>query len=300
MGEFQIDSHLSLEESLKGVLNGRISFIEEQIRHQKDVHKIIHETRRTTKRIRAVLHLIRDETGYGHFYRENTFYRDLARRMAPARDQYVLRESIIQMEGAIRESSSDEEFNDLNEYLSNRVDQELYRFNEAQDGFVRIQEELSQARLRVENYCQLRNSFKSVKQGIHRMYERGRKYLRKVEKRFNMEEFHEYRKCSKYLQYQMEIIQPLFPKLMKGYTKTINKHTELLGVARDMDRLEQYLQSTPSHLLSPSLKEELICHLGAQRDTMRARLLSKSGLIYAEKPNQFIKRIHTYWNQYYK
>ena len=55
--------------------------MENQMKSHEDVHKAIHETRRTIKRIRAILRLIRDETGYNIYYRENRFYRNISRKM---------------------------------------------------------------------------------------------------------------------------------------------------------------------------------------------------------------------------
>ena len=61
---------------------------------QEEVHISIHETRKSMKRIRAVLRMIRDEIGYSSYYRENTFYRDLSRKLSEIRNFEVLSGSI--------------------------------------------------------------------------------------------------------------------------------------------------------------------------------------------------------------
>ena len=111
-----------------------------------------------------------------------------------------------------------------------------------------------------------------------------------------MDEFHEYRKSTKYLQYHMELIQPIFSKLLKAYARTIDKHAEILGEIRDFDRLEWYLQHTIRNEFAASSKKRLLDLISERRNQLMEKVFSRSALIYAEKPADFTRRIKTYWN----
>jgi len=297
---FQINTQITLEESLKGILIGRISFIMDQIRRQEDAHKTIHEVRRSIKRIRAVLRLIRDEIGYSHYLRENLFYRDVARRMAPVRDSYVLCQTVKSLETNHPDLISVNHYACLMDHLSLQIEKDLERFMESSGDFKQVLEDITQARERIDQYCELRNGYVSIRKGIRRVYRRGRIHHSRIGPPFDVDLFHEYRKNSKYLQFQMELIQPVYPKLLKAYAGTIDKHTELLGDLRDYDRLDLYIQNALPKEIPSTTRKKLLEMIRHQKEDMLVKILSKSQMIYAEKPKEFIKRIKVYWNHYYQ
>lgn len=298
MESFKINAAITLGESLKEILMGQISHLENQMKSPVDVHKAIHETRRTIKRIRAVLKLIRDETGYNNYYRENSFYRDISRRMSVVRDSYVLFQTLDLIRTGHPEALPEDDFLKLKEVLLSRIDTDLSGFIQS-GGFEQILEDLSHARERIAGICQLRNDFVSIRKGIRRVYRRGRKNLFRVKDQYHMDEFHEYRKNIKYLQHHMELIQPVFPELLKPYARTIDKHAEKLGDTRDCERLELYLQQTVPYEIAASGKKRLLELTIERRNQLMKKIFSRSDLIYAEKPADFTRRIKTYWNHHY-
>ena len=244
--------------------------------------------------------MIRDEIGYSHYIRENLFYRDLARRMAPVRDSFVLCQTVKSLETNHPDLISTNEFSFLKDRLSIRIEQDLASFIESSGGFKQVLADITQAGERINQYCQLRNGYISIKKGIKRVYRRGSTHFPRIGPQFDMDLFHEYRKISKYLQFQMEIIQPVYPKLLKAYAGTIDKHTELMGDIRDYDRLDFYIQNALPKEIPSSTRKKLLGKIRSQREDMLLKILSKSQMIYAEKPKEFIKRIKVYWNQYYQ
>lgn len=297
---FQINNKFTLEENLKGVVVDRISYIVDQIRRQEDAQKTIHEIRRSIKRIRAVLRLIRDEIGYSHYHRENLFFRDLARQMAPVRDSYVLCQTVKSLETNHPEVISTNDYSFLKERLSIQIDQDLDRFIGSSGGFERVLTDIGQAEKRIDQYCLLRHDYVSIKKGIRRVYRSGRFHHSRIGSSFDTELLHEYRKTTKYLQFQMELIQPVYPKLLKAHAGTIDKHTELLGDIRDYDRLDFYIQNAVPKEIHSTKRKKLLEIIRKRKEEMLVKVLARSQIIYAEKPKEFIKRIQVYWNQYYQ
>jgi CHAD domain-containing protein len=297
---FQINTELALQDSVAGILNGRLSAIDDIIRNRKDPHSAIHETRRTLKRIRALLRLVRDEIGYSSYYRENLCYREVAGRMARLRDTYVLRQMVRDVAETHPEVLSLRDLERLDTQLTGQIEQELEQFSGDEGGFEGVIEEMDKARERIKWYCELRNSFTSVRKGLRRVYSRGRRFLGRMEEHFSIDEFHEYRKNTKYLYYQMELIQPVFPKVIKAYAGTIDKHAEHLGEVRDLDRLENHIQELPGRMISSASKRKLQAVIEGKRESLMDKILTKSRLIYAERPKEFLERINSYWIHQYQ
>ncbi|MCK4751050.1 MAG: CHAD domain-containing protein, partial [Bacteroidales bacterium] len=80
MNGFSISKRETVKENIDRILLEQVDYILGHCEgEQEDMHKSIHEIRKSIKRIRAVLRLIREEIGYSTYYRENVFYRDISR-----------------------------------------------------------------------------------------------------------------------------------------------------------------------------------------------------------------------------
>jgi CHAD domain-containing protein len=264
-----------------------------------DPHTAIHEIRKTIKRIRALLKMIRDETGYSQYFRENRFYRDLARRMAPVRDRYVLLQSVRSLEAHNPGLFDKLEVKPIQDQLKARVETEMSIFKGRVGGFERLTDDLKQARGRLDHFIQLRNGFDSIRKGMKRVYRKGLRSQGRLEDETSMAELHEYRKCCRYLQFQVEMIHPIYPRLLKAYATSIDHHTEQLGTIRDLQRLECILHQS-SGSLSPNSLSKLQKVIEAQCSDTMAGLFGKSRLIFPESPAAFMKRIRSYWNAHFE
>ncbi len=84
MNDFVIDTNKEITHGIKKVINDQIDHVIQICSDENkwDIHKFIHEIRKSFKRIRAVLRLVRDEIGYDNYSRENIFYRDTNRKLS--------------------------------------------------------------------------------------------------------------------------------------------------------------------------------------------------------------------------
>jgi len=96
-----------------------------QIQEEEGMEMAVHEIRRTIKRFRAILRLIRDEIGYAAFYRENRFYRELSARLSPMRDEAVLRQTILKSGDGQREFLRAKEKTRLQEVFRERIERSV-------------------------------------------------------------------------------------------------------------------------------------------------------------------------------
>jgi len=296
MEGYRINMELTLEESLERIFLLCISYVRNQIDHPQDMDIAVHEARRTYKRIRALLRMIRDEIGYSDYYRENTCYRDLSARLSPLRDSYVLRRTMTDLHTRFPEEFPEKETRSINDSIQQKCKEYFEDFTGRQGGFDRMKEDLDQAVDRVHNFCKLRNEFRAIRKGIRRTYSRGHRYLRIVQKKYEEEQFHEYRKNTKYLLHQMELIQPVYPRLIKAYAGTMDKHSEILGDTRDYLRLENYIRERSRGKRLTAGNRKMIMGISLRREEMMQNIIPKANRIYAEKPREIIKRLDTYWS----
>jgi len=293
---FQIEAGIPLKKSVRNILSAISEQLRMELTQPAGPHETIHLTRKTIKRIRALLKMVREETGYSFYYRENLYFRDLARKMTPARDQKVLLDTFNQVVARHPRLLREKDQQTIRMQLNSELEERLQTLGEQEGGLKNILNDLIAAISRLSDSLDLQDGFEVVRGGIQRIYRRGRKYLPLISVKPEMVMLHEYRKNCRYLQFQMELLQPLYPVVLHSYAESIDDHTEVLGRYRDHARLESYLD-TP---ILPDLGKESIHTLQNRISHRRVKafqkIVLKGQLIYAEKPAVFIRRIRHYWN----
>jgi CHAD domain-containing protein len=296
---FKIDTRLPLDNNIRMVLENIILNMALYKSTKKKPDITIHQSRKSIKRIRAILKMIRYGTGYSFYQRENLFFRDLSRRMASARDFSVLLQTMKLMEQKYREKFQGKDLQRLRNQLSTLKQEQILPLTVPQGGLAAIAEELDKALPRIKSTLDVGNEFRCIGTGMKKTYRRARRYLQDMGDLSSAETLHEYRKNCRNLQYQVELVQPLFPDLLKAYATTLDNHSELLGKIRDFQRFELYLQGDLSEVITIHGKENMQHAIRQLRLRAMAGIYKNAGLIFAEKPGNFIDRIQLYWNLHY-
>jgi CHAD domain-containing protein len=290
----------SLSAGLTGMMEQLFSFALQLCgTYEEDPEEAVHEIRRTFKKCRATLRMIRDPMGYAMYYRENRTLRDLQRLLSSARDTSVFCSLLDGLQERYPAHAVGSWWDKARkEALAQK---ELAFLNIRKEGLIeQISLETQQAKERIGFYQLNGNDFGLVRGGVRRIYRQGRKIS---EHSYHADAdpvlVHQFRKKAKYLQYQLNYLLPIFPRLMKATVKTLEKLTDTLGDYHDLHNVLIKLPAVaPRDRNSGKKLESLFDELEKEM----AELLEKAGRstrgLYAENPDQFIERIHSYWNIY--
>ena len=141
----------------------------------------------------------------------------------------------------------------------------------------------------------IEHSFDALSGGLARTYRRGRREMRLAAETPSGHNFHQWRKRVKYLRHQMELLDPLWPELLAGYTASLRQLGDLLGEEHDLAELLTLMASNP--LICPdhderTLMAALIQH---RRSELQTGSMALGRRVYAESPSQFTDRFRSYW-----
>lgn len=284
-----------IDQAISGFYDGEEAFRE-----------AVHESRKSLKRIRALLRLIRYEIGDKIYRFENTWMRDTARLISEARDAAVMVNAIGDIRDLYRPLLAEGTFDETREKLVVRRDRIEDRAMEDPRVVPRVVANLEQARSRYISWptdpdgksaygMAIREDFKSVGPGLATTHARGRREMVAAYKRPNSEHFHLWRKRVKYLKHQMEILTPMWPEVMIGMAITLDRIADLLGQDHDLAELLQLLSDRPDLCPNP-MERSLMNALAQQRRSdlqTASRILGRR--IYAESASSLSGRLESYW-----
>ena len=266
----------------------------------------VHIARKSTKKVRSLLRLVRFEIGEQVYRFENEWLRDTSRLISAVRTSAVLvngAEDIRDMYGPLL---ADGTFDEVLERLAVNRDRIEGRVMEDPEIIPRVVSNLERARGRYESWpadpearrvygIGLRDDYRAIRPGLTAIHARGRHQMVAAYQAPSAESFHRWRKRVRYLERQMEILTPLWPEVMIGMAITLDRISELLGQDHDLAELLQALADRPDLCPNP-LERALMTALAEQRRSdlqTAARILGRR--IYAEAPSAFAGRLGAYW-----
>jgi CHAD domain-containing protein len=265
----------------------------------------IHTARKSMKRIRAMLRLVRDEIGYRVYRDENVVLRDTARRIAPARDAAVLVETLDAV--AERYGLGDGRFDDLRSNLVDRHARVAGRILGDRQLLAEVTTNLRVARARFASFPldesaatplrhPIADRYGAMAGGLHRVYRRGRRAMRHAYDERSTPAFHLWRKRVKYLRYQMEALEPVWPEVIGAYAAALDALGESLGLEHDLAVLEAIVDGEPSLCPDPEARRLLGALVLHERAVIRHDARAAGLRAYAEGPERFVRRIGSYWD----
>ena len=300
MKGFRISERETIKETINRILYEELDKILENCRNQQDdLHISIHEIRKSIKRIRAVLRLVREEIGYSSYYRENVFYRDINRSTSDLRTFNVLILSLEGLQGDLGDRLPPERFAPLAEQMREQRDKMLSGMLSSDRILKDLSVQFIIGRSRIPNLPIHKNNFEVLAGGMHRIYRQGKQYLDKSMKEPGVHQLHDMRKRIKYLWYQIELLKPVYPGLLKAYASSLESISERLGTYHDLAVLSDYLVKNETGL-DKDLRDTLVEACEFKKAAMLPGIFTMSSAVYSEKPEAFIQRLDGYWKIYHR
>lgn len=252
----------------------------------------IHEARKSIKKTRALLRLVRAELGplYGV---ENTRLRNVGRRLSASRDAAVLVETFDNLVAKYPHDVPGHRLDSIRRVLVRHREQ-AERQLDSGSLLRRSASTLTAAAVRISDWPLKNNGFAAIGPGLERTYRRGRAALAAARAHASAENFHELRKRVKDHWYHVRLLEDLWTGVMQAYENALKDLETWLGDDHNLVVLRQHVFSLPeSHAEETKLLANLV---DRYRHELRGNALSLAERVYGEKPSQFAARLGSLWH----
>jgi CHAD domain-containing protein len=293
---FSLSTKASLSESLERVLTNEVDARLAVRAGDLDIAERVHETRKSIKRLRALLRLYRGALPHALYEREDAVLWRLGQSLGRARDAVALGESLHRLildappDARTRLADRSRELEDAlvaaSETTPNDVDAAL----------ASVHDGLGALRARAADWTIERRGFSVIAPGLRRTYARGRRALEQARQRPSEKRLHTLRTWVKRHQYQLTLLEPLWPDPIKAFRHEAQRLGELLGHDHDLSLLERRFDGLSERpdlaTLEPVLRTVTEdCHSTFQREA-----LDLGARLYAESPARFAARYREYFD----
>ena len=257
----------------------------------------IHETRKNFKKMRALLRMIRLELGSDLYKSENLLFRDTGRILSGIRDASVMVESADFIKQKHLQEIQKNDYALLRKNLSlraRRIRAQFKKNKELIDAIVNI---LSKHKDNIRKWPLRKKTIGQVFHGVKIIYEQGQSAMSAARKNPSADNFHEWRKRTKYLMYQVKILEDCWPEYLNLLSLKLSNLSETLGMEHDLSELRNLLLREPTLFANKEAQTKLFNLIGQERLILQSKSKAIAPYIYSESSDNFTCRLQAYWEQ---
>ncbi|MGN6558865.1 MAG: CHAD domain-containing protein [Solirubrobacterales bacterium] len=255
---------------------------------EADAAEAIYGARKDMKKLRAVLRLLREELGKKAYRRENARFRAAGRALSQARDAEVKLETLaaLSKEGGLPAKAVEtwRQGLDSDRKAAANIDRDR--------AMAEAIELIEAGLLSIEDWQLEGDSWKTIATPLRRTYRRGRQAMEAAEASRGEEDFHAWRKRAKDLWYELRLLEGIWPQVLGANAEEAHRLAELLGEHHDFAALRKDLGE---RRLGEAETVALEVAIGRRQEQLAGEALPLGRRLYAERPEDFSRRLHRYW-----
>lgn len=254
----------------------------------------IHGTRVAFKKLRALLRLARTNNNAKIFKHEDACFRDAGRRLSKVRDTTAMIEVLDRLTERYADQLDPGAFAELRKpFVVTRRKQRA----DTHEAIANVACIIEAARARVTDWPIDDDGFTALHGGLRRVYKKGRTNMAKAQADPTVEHLHEWRKRVKDLWYQVRLLTPLWPAMLKDLAVEFGKLADYLSDNHDLAILRQAVLQHKSE--DRTHVEALVALIDQQRGELEVEAKRLGERIYVETPDVFVRRFELYWRAWY-
>jgi CHAD domain-containing protein len=260
----------------------------------------VHDARKHLKKARASLRLLRPALKNTAYRDWNAALRDAARPLSAVRDAKVLLDTLRMLGDrygdpakALRLDGFRRGLNDHRTKISRDI------LSSRGTSLTESRRVLHATRAKMERlHIPRADDWDSVGTGLARSYRNGRRALATARKSAAPDAFHEWRKQVKYLRYQLEVLEPLWPGMIGELADQAHQLADYLGDEHDLTVLRETALAHGDAFRDPGTLGALLALADRCRSQLREKSLLLGARLYEEKPRLFADRFAKYWRDW--
>jgi len=281
------------EDGVKRIAREQIERAQSQLKGSGDAVVAVHETRKSLKRLRALVRLIRPAIGDSAFREENARLREIGAGLSGTRDRHVLLETVAKLEAnsSLGKKGLGQVLRDVLQVTNGREDpaaevaamkQALSRLAEAKKRFAHLQLE--------------GKDFGIVGPGLEASYRRARRAFRQAYAEPSDEHFHEWRKGAQQHWRHMGLLSRAWSGCLNARVAEARALSQLLGDDHDLAMLVAYVHSERGGEFGAAQAAAIEKVARQRQEELRAVAHPRGVRLFTEGARSLRRRIAAYWD----
>ena len=262
--------------------------------------KDLHQVRVTSKRLRALLRLIRPVIARKFYSREDGRLKDLARGLSSFRDTAVARQTLEKLAEHASRGQDAKALSRVTVHLEVQSPGANQVGSGSEQALKRAATSLVETNHSLQNMLVPAEDWKALGSGLQRVYRRARQCMLRALAYDTDEAFHDWRKEVKFLYYQLQMLDPIWPKRLGTMTRRLNKLEDKLGSDHDLVVLGKRLARSPRKYGGKATVKRVTAFLDQRSERLRSEVQELASEVFRDKPRKFGGRLEKRWRVWHR
>jgi hypothetical protein len=286
---FRFKLNEPIEKGFRRIGAEQIERARRQVSSAADPVSEIHEARKCLKRTRALLRLGREGLGEQVYQAENARIRDISAQLAPARDDHVLRETLVALV-----ADAPRPLRPAILRLKTTLLADLAQSPEPdrEGALAELEKVLARfRRLKIEP-----NEFETLERGLARSYRRGIRFFAAAYESQGDESFHDWRKGVQGYWRHMALLSRAWPEKFNAGVGIARELSQMLGADHDLAALKHRITTLSPDALAADDRATIDQFICERQELLRRAAHPRGEMIFSEQPKAFARRIAAIWS----
>lgn len=248
----------------------------------------VHDVRKRLKLLRSLLRLLRPALGDAAFRQDDAALRRAHHALAAARQAGAMGETVHKLAAYARKRKLAVDLSGLRAEVGAAAAGAVTEGDLA-PSIAEAREATASLAARSDAWRLPRRDVSLFVEGMRDCYAKARRNLEKGFRGEDIERLHEARKAVIHLRHHLDLLAPLWPAMLKPWSKELQALRELLGDACDLDEFEEFARA------SGGAGETVIDLIGMRRRDLLLEAEHLAGRLFAESPSAFAGRLSAIW-----
>lgn len=253
----------------------------------------VHETRKSLKRLRALLHLVKPGMQKSDFQRDEARLKQIAKSLSGVRDIQAMLETVAKLEAYDDAVGYGPTAQALRKHLEAKRDEAEKKLNGSSAAQTR--KLLKEARQAFQEIDLKSNDFTAPAKTIERDYRKAKKAFHLAYETGADEAFHDWRKYVQRHWRQLLLVTPCWPKALRPHTILARDLSDALGEDHDLFVLSGFILSSKVKFGSRNETKTYLALCKRRQDELRILARDMGVRLFAEKPSSLAARLTAYW-----
>lgn len=275
-------------------LGSMISDLERATPSTRD--KSIHEARKSLKKLRAILRLMRRELG-DTYELENRVFRNAGRTLSDLRDSASVIESFGTLERKYKEELPAFALESVRRGLLEKKRQ-AEKEHDLSALLKDVAFSLRATARRVDSWPLSKDGLAALEPGVEDAYRKGKAAFQAAQKESSTDNYHEWRKRVKDHWYHVRLLENLWTEVFQGYEAVLKEVETCLGEDHNLAILRELLLNEPRLFGGRRSVNHLLPIIKREQKELRAKADAFGQRMYDEKPKRFVKGLRHLWDEW--
>ncbi len=258
-----------------------------------DINDGVHSARKSLKKIRSLLRLVREALGKERCQQENQRFREAKNRLSSVRDAEAMIETFDALAERYPSVGEGSPITPLRDALVERRRRIAEEASDLERTALEVADGLREAAASTADWKLSRTGFAALSDGLERQYAKGRKAMKMAFDKPSDERFHEWRKRVKDHWYHMRLLRKVWPAMTAARIDELSRLSDLLGDDHDLSVLIHTLEQEGSDLAGDT--QTLACLALRRQDELRSEARLLGARLYAQEPDCLADELRDYW-----